>query len=222
MSRSLRNLLLAFLFMTGPLFAVPTIYGPTGLITIPTAESVQFREFSMSGDYLFTNSTPKSETWFYKINMGTYKNWELGIVAGKVPTEGAFVNIKYYLTAEGERFPIALAIGCQNLFSAERTDLYMIASKRFPSNFSLHFGFKANFGKIELYPSIIGGIEYFISNHVSFVADVGGEKRLYKVSGGMRVALADTLSLNLSAVDIGHASPDGPMYGLGLSYSAFL
>lgn len=226
MIKVFRTILVLLLLLSSTAFAISSIYGPTGLITIPTAESVQFREFSIAADYLFTNTTSttvvKNDAYYYKMNMGTYKNWELGIVAGKVPTEGAFVNIKYYLTSDGEKSPISLALGCQNLFSAERTDLYMVASKRFPAGFALHFGFKANFGKTEVYPSIIGGIEYFLSNRVSFVADAGGEKKAYKVSGGLRISLTDTLFLNLSAVDIGNASTTGTLYGMGLSYTTFL
>jgi len=222
MFKKIRYILFFLGAMTISLSAAPSVYGPTGLVGIPTAEYLQFRETGLGVDFLTSSTTPKTDSYFYKINMGTYKNWELGVVAGKVPTEGAFINIKYYLTAEGERFPISIALGVQNLFSQEKTDLYMVASKRFPSQFSLHFGFKANFGKTEVFPSLIGGIEYFISNHVSLLGDVSGEKSLYKFNAGMRVVLADTLLLHLSALDIGNASREGTMLGAGLSYSAFL
>ncbi len=214
-------LVLALVGLTTCVMAAPSVYGPTGLITMPTAEYVQVKEMSIGADFLTTSTVPKSDTWFYKLNMGTYKNWEIGVVAGKVPTEGAFVNIKYYLTSDGERFPVSIALGALNLFSKDQTALYMVASKKFPANFSLHFGFKANFTPQEVYPSILGGVEYFLSDHVSILGDVGGQRKLYQVSAGMRVVLTPSVLLHLSAVDLGNTTNQGPLLGVGLSYNSY-
>jgi hypothetical protein len=202
--------------------AAPTIYGPTGLITMPTAEAVQYKEFSFGLDYLSISGPPKDESWFYKMNVGTYKNWELGIVGGKVPTEGVFVNVKYYLTTEAERFPIALAVGFQNLFSKERTDLYMVASKRFPSAWSGHLGFKANFGRSKVQPSVMGGLEYALSEHVSTLGDITSDGDQYSVNAGLRIVLIQNTLLNLAVTNIGQSTGPGTAMVVGFSYSTFL
>jgi hypothetical protein len=204
-------------------YAAPSIHGPTGLITVPTAEALQPKELGIGVDFLSSNHTDsKVNEHYYKANFSNIKNWEIGVVGGKVPTEGVFVNIKYYLSTDGERFPLNLAIGVQNMFSSEKTDIYMVASKRLPNNLALHLGFKANFGKTELYPSFMAGLEYFLSNHVSVISDVNGEKKVYEVGLGLRVMLTDTLLLHLLAVDVTKATPKGTEYGIGLSYTSAL
>ncbi len=203
--------------------AAPSIHGPTGLITMPTAEALQPKEMGIGVDFLSSSQTDsKVNEHYYKVNFSNFKNFEVGVVGGKVPTEGVFVNVKYYLSTEGERFPLNLAIGIQNMFSSEKTDIYMVASKRLPNNLALHLGFKANFGKSELYPSFMAGCEYFLSNHVSLISDINGEKKVYEVGLGLRVMLTDNLLLHLTAVDVTKATAKGSEYGLGLSYTSAL
>ncbi len=215
-------LCLAFIVMaTTRGWAVPTIHGATGLIMVPTAESLQYKQFNMGIDYVY-GDIPKNDGLYYKANLGTFKSWELGIVGGKVPTEGVFVNVKYYLMSDNERFPLAIAIGSENLFSKDSTDVYMVASKKFQGGIGVHLGFKALFQKDELVPSIMGGAEYVLSNQWSVLADFNGERKKYMVNAGVRYFAWDDLSVNLSVLDIGHTVYTAPLYSIGVSYTKFL
>src|SRR5688572_8932969 len=51
-------------FGSSAIWATPTINGTTGLIRIPTAESLQYKEFNIGFDYLGGNK-PGSEQSFY-------------------------------------------------------------------------------------------------------------------------------------------------------------
>jgi hypothetical protein len=223
LSRTLLTAVAAILVCSSSLAAAPSLYGPTGLIAIPTAEALNLNESNAGFDYLWgnTNGTTNTSSWFYKLNLGAFKNWEIGVVAGKVPTEGAFINIKYHVTGESERNPMAIAVGLQNLFSNQRTDVYMVASKKLPNQVRVHFGFKANFAD-EIYPSIIGGLECPISPQLSGLVDFSGVRKQYQLNAGIRLIIAEGFLLHASLLDIGRTQPNNPLYSVGLSYTSFL
>ncbi|NBV43159.1 hypothetical protein EBR96_10405, partial [bacterium] len=90
------------------LSAEPTINGPSGLVTMPTAESLEYQQFNFALDYKMANQVQER---FYSFNMGMFKNVELGITGGSTPTEGVFVNAKYFLISDNGRFPLTFAVG---------------------------------------------------------------------------------------------------------------
>ncbi len=199
-------------------FGAPSIDGPTGLLTIPTAESLHLMEVNTGFDYLWGNST-SAESWKIKTNLGTFKNFELGVVGGRVPTEGAFLNIKYFLMADTERYPLALAIGAQNLFSKAMTEIYMVASKSFPTPLRVHFGFKALFAPKELVPFVMGGAEYFVSPRISAIVDFTGGNQKYKLNVGTRWNVTDEFMLQLAFLDLARTDPMGSFASIGFSFS---
>ena len=80
------RIILLLLFVTiSKGFASPTIYGPTGLIEMPTAESIAYKQVNLAVDYSLTNSDPNNDLnstdpenhFFYKFNFnncfGTFK-----------------------------------------------------------------------------------------------------------------------------------------------------
>lgn len=213
--------LLLCLVFVGKLQAFSTIHGPTGLITIPTAEALQYKQYNMGYDYVL-GEQPKDDEWFFKANLGTFKSCEIGIVAGKVPTEGAFVNIKYYLMSDAERYPLSIAIGCEDLFSKESTSLYMVASKKFSSGLQVHLGFKGVFQTSEMVPYVMGGADYWINNTVSVLGDFSGEHKLYSVNLGVRYLINEDVNLSVSILDVGSALHTSPQYAFGLSFAKFL
>lgn len=88
-------------FMT-PISAAPTLYGPSGLITVPTAEALRFRELNIGVDYFMKDMDQQDlDQVYYKLNLGTFQNCELGLVGGTVPEEGVFVNVKYFADVIG-------------------------------------------------------------------------------------------------------------------------
>lgn len=201
----------------GNIAAAPTLNGPTGLITVPTAESLQYKAINVALDYKLTENT---QQYFYKFNFSEFRNVELGVVGGSVPTEGVFVNAKYYLMSDNSRFPLSIAIGAENLGSKTNTGVYMVASKKFQGGVSGHFGFYANFGNgTEVDPSIIGGTEWILDNRVSLLADIMGKQRKYTLNAGLRFAIYPDFYLRAAALDLGNTSS---VYTLGLSYGVFL
>ena len=208
-------------FLAKDIQAFTTIHGASGLITVPTAEALQYKQYNMGYDYIISDHA-KDDEWFFKANLGTFKSCEIGIVAGKVPTEGVFVNIKYYLMADAEKFPLSIAIGCEDLFSKSATGLYMVASKKFSPDLQVHLGFKGVFQTDEMVTYVMGGADYWLNNTWAILADFSGQRKRYSVNLGTRYALNEDVILSVSVLDIGSALHTSPQYAMGLSFVKFL
>jgi len=212
-------LLLSILYST-LLFAIPTIQGPSGLISVPTAESLKFKEFNIAVDSIL-NEDEKSQSLYYKVNLGTFQNWELGFVGGKTPTEGVFINAKYYLLSDNSKFPLSIAIGLQNLASKSLTDVYMVISKRFKGGFIGHFGFNANFSNKDIDPSIMGGVEYLLNEYISIIGDIDGKRQTYVGNAGVALYLTESFVIRGAVLDLGNNDKSRDI-SLGVSYTQFL
>ena len=157
MGMKILKISLAFLLLVtlpNTSFAMPTLSGPTGLIEVPTAEALQYKEFNLGFDGVESN-VPGHESYFYKLNIGTFKGWEVGIVGGTVPAEGVFVNAKYYLMSDSTRLPMSVAIGLQNLTASKNTKVYLVASKKFSKAFGGILGSGQIFLKIRWTPRLL-------------------------------------------------------------------
>ncbi|MCP4050324.1 MAG: YjbH domain-containing protein [bacterium] len=199
--------------------AAPTIFGPTGLIAIPTAESVKYKELSMAVDFIFAEAL--QQDWYYKMNLGTFEGCELGLTGGRYPEEGVFLNLKYYLMSDQARYPLSFAIGLENLTSLDNTSVYLVASKRFKGGLSAHLGFRSIFTTAELDPSIMGGIEYMLSNQLSILADFNGERKVYILNAGLHYYVTNDFSVRAAILDISN-NRNSLFYTIGTSYSIFL
>ena len=104
-------ILLSLLFSSVFSYADSTIFGPTGLIEMPTAKAIEYKKMHTAYDYQFENDSQDEGTSYYKVNVGTYDNLELGFVGGTVPSEGVFINAKYFIMSDSEAYPTSLAIG---------------------------------------------------------------------------------------------------------------
>lgn len=219
-----------FLFLSTLIVASPSLYGPSGLVTIPTAEALKYKEFNMSLDNLWSKTNEDYDDWIYKVNLGTFENWEFGIVGGQVPTEGVFLNVKYYLLSDNSTQPLSFAIGSEKLTSNSDTSIYMVASKKFRPDFGFHFGFKAIFGEEELDPSFMTGLNYVFSDILEFMADVSGQEDKYTFNAGVHLYIIRDLAIRAFITDIGQAyktSDDeidgiGTQLGIGFAYTKFL
>ncbi|MFC1752634.1 hypothetical protein ACFL96_04485 [Thermoproteota archaeon] len=203
-----------------PVCADPTVYGPTGLIMMPTAESLRYKEFNVGFDYCLGGDS-EEEMLYYKVNLGTFESWEFGFVGGERPEEGVYMNAKYYLVSDYSRFPVSVAIGIENLTSKMMTGVYMVASKIFEGGLRGHFGFKATFSDEELDPSIMAGIEYYFTNELSILADVLGQEKVYFLNAGVRYMFWDSFTARVSVLDITN-SRDSLYYSLGLTFTGFM
>ena len=212
--------LIALCVIGSVVFASPTIYGPSGLISIPTAEALKYKEMNIALDYY--QDSEENTSQYYKLNLGTFENWEIGFVGGQTPTEGVYINAKYYLMSDKSRYPLSIAIGVDNIASQEKTGMYMVASKVFKGGLVGHFGFKTMFDHEEgIDPSIMGGTEFFFSDQFSILADINGEKKTYIVNAGLRFELMDNFHIRGFVMDV-TKNREEQYFSLGISYSQFL
>ena len=208
---------------TQSLNALSSIGGVTGLIRIPTAEALHYKEISVSYDYIFAESQA-DDHYYYAVNLGTYKNWELGLTGGNGidrPEEGVFINAKYYLMSDESRYPVSIAVGAENLGSRSDTGVYMIASKIFQGGLSAHLGFKATFEN-EITPSLMGGVQYFMTNELAFMGDIHDLDGEYTANAGALYYLTDDIVARASLLDLAETGASGLSYSFGIVFSKYL
>ncbi len=217
-----------FLFLLcGIVYAGPTIYGPTGLIEMPTAESIAYKQINVAVDYSMANNSnnqePTDPEYFYKFNLGSFENWELGVLGGSFLEEGVFVNMKYFLMSNQDENPLSIAAGIERLGSNSELSSYLVTSKRFSGGIHGHFGFKAFF-QSSLFASAMIGFEYFSDEKVSFLADITGVKNhKYVLNAGTKIFIDNDISLRLYLIDITKSKSDQEtLYTFGLSLSKYI
>jgi len=207
-------------------FAAPTLEGTSGLILMPTADSLKYKEFSVGSDWLTRLVSGDNQVaWKYKANIGAFGGLELGFV-GQNNREGVFINLKYHLLSDNTKYPLKMALGINNLSSYNQTDAYMVASKRFSPVFAGHFGFKVDLANGQTNTSLLLGSEYFISDTLAWVSDLDGEGSQYLLNTGVRFFFHPNgmLSANLVNVTNEGISTEypGTMLSLGIVWTDFL
>jgi len=200
--------------------SAPSLYGPTGLITMPTGESLKYKEVSIAYDYVYAKNAD-DDVWYYKANLGTFQNWELGVVGGSSPEEGMYLNTKYYLRSSESRYAVSTAIGIQNIASKEDTDLYMVASKRFEVGLGAHLGFKANFNK-KIDPSFMFGMDFFITDDLHILGDVTGKDEEYIGNIGVSFYPIPEMYIRVGIIDITENLYEKRRFSVGLGFSKYL
>lgn len=173
-----KSILFFYILLCTSLIALPTVTGPTGLITLPTAEILNYKQYNSAFDY-------QQDLYSYKVNVGALENTELGFVGGSEPDEGVFLNFKWSLSANTGRFPLKMAIGFENITSSTQSDFYIVSSKKLAANLGVHGGFKALFSNsVEI--SFMTGLDYARNDNLIFMADFNSlENNLYYVNMGV-------------------------------------
>lgn len=196
-------------------FPSSSLNGPTGLIRLPSADVITYKNFNLSGDYgkLATSTGVSAESSvFYKMNLGAFHGVELGIVGGSDKStnqlrEGVFVNMKLSLSTGDEPYPLYLALGVENLFSYTQTDVYMVATKYLKQGPKLTFGFMADFPNNKFRPLGIAGVEAPVGETLFLLGDLlAGGDSLLQVNAGARLYFTPIFSFNLSGLNV----LDGP------------
>ena len=192
-------------------FPAPAINGPSGVVRIPSADVIPYKNFNIGADFgatfLPTVSSNES-TVFYKMNLGTFHGVELGVVGGTEPNssklrEGVFVNMKLSLSTGEEPYPMLLAIGVENLFSYSMTDVYMVATKYFKQGPRMTFGFMADFPNNKFRPLGMAGIEVPVGGDSFFInSDLLAGETLFQVNAGSRIYFTPIFCLNVSGLNI--------------------
>jgi len=194
-----------------PVIPAPALNGPTGLVRIPSADIIPYKNFNVGANYgtLITSSNqPSSEgVVTYNMNLGAFHGLELGIIGGTDKNtdkirEGVFVNMKLSLSTGDEPDPLLLALGVENLFSYTQTDVYMVATKYFKAGPKLTFGFMADFPDYKFRPLGVTGLELGISNNLFLVSDLMAGETLFQVNGGIRYYFSPIFSVNISGLNL--------------------
>ncbi len=175
--------LLALCLMTSPLLARPTLRGPGGLITIPTAY------LSSGGTVAPQNYDNKDSDIVTSFNYAWEKTGELAL---QKPSDGETgLSLKYQLSqdvATKDDATPATAIGFLDMANENSKAFYgVMSTKATEADFVLHMGLiseRSMFGKVRF----MGGFETPISKQVLFLGEYDGLKRdinsgfLYHVS----------------------------------------
>jgi hypothetical protein len=206
-------------FLISPSFAFPQVFpssainGPSGVVRIPSADVIPYKNFNIAADYglreipSLPDSPEYEQSIFYKMNLGAFHGMELGIVGGTEDVsenirEGVFVNMKLSLSSGEDSDPMLLAIGVENLFSYTKTDVYMVATKYFKLGPRLTFGFMADFPEDKFRPLGIAGLEVPIGEILYLTNDLIAGEILFQVNSGLRVYFTPIFCLNVSALNV--------------------
>ena len=155
--------------------------------------------------------------------MGSFENWELGVLGGSFLDEGVFVNMKYFLMSSQEENPMSIAAGLERLGSNTDVTSYLVASKRLDGGFHLHFGFKSYF--IDgLSAGVMFGTEYFVSDAAAILADVSSQQDMtYVVNVGAKLYFENDVVLRLFVVDLTkNKAAKETTYNLGVSINKYM
>ncbi len=213
-----------------PVFPTPAMNGPSGVVRIPSADVIPYKNFNLGGDYganIVSNMATGEASVFYKMNLGTFHGVEMGIVGGTEKTssklrEGVFVNMKLSLAADEDAYPLLLAIGIENLFSYTMTDVYMVATKYFQQGPKFTFGFMADFPNQKFRPLGMFGVEVpAAGNNLFLTGDLMAGETLFQLNAGARFYFAPVFSLNFSALNVldGGQTKDQRSALLGFSWA---
>ena len=207
-------LLSTIAFAFPQVFPAPALNGPTGVVGIPSADVIPYKNLNIGADFgtRITAFSSSEGTIKYKVNLGTFHGVELGIVGGTDTDsqrlrEGVFVNMKLSLSTGEEPYPMLLAIGVENLFSYDQTDVYMVATKYMRQGPRLTFGFMADFPEQKFRPLGMMGAEFPLGETFFVAGDMLAGETLFQANAGAKLYFSPIFSINLYALNI----LDGPI-----------
>ncbi|NQU18480.1 MAG: hypothetical protein HQ564_10520 [Candidatus Saganbacteria bacterium] len=234
MLKSLVLFIVLILLSTGVFaysFPTPSVHGASGLVRIPDASVIPYKNWNLAIDYGATqNGTTSTPAMFYKANLGTFHNFELGFVGGydntgTVIREGVFINMKYSPAIGDGSDPLLLAIGVENLASHTQTGLYMVATKPFKQGPRLSFGFMADFPAGKFRPLGMAGLDFPVGSGLHILGDLFAGETVFQVNAGVRYFLIPTFAIDGRAINLlgdstsATATKDAKQYLVGFSWA---
>ena len=200
----MRYVIFLWLLIGSAVFCTPSIYGPTGLIEIPSALPIEYKKINASVDYVSArvfSGDNTSPNVFYKFNFGSFENWELGILSDSLLERGVLVNMKYFLISDQTEYPLSFAAGIQQIGSKNDMMLYLVTSKRLSGGMTLHFGFRSIFWPA-INTSLMGGSEYYVTENLSIMAEIMSDKdKRYGLNVGVKMMVYNDVFLRIHALD---------------------
>ncbi|OGC11926.1 hypothetical protein A3K48_05540 [candidate division WOR-1 bacterium RIFOXYA12_FULL_52_29] len=192
-------------------FPTSTFNGPSGLVRLPSADVVPYKNYNFGMSYGSTTTSLASSTadsvLYYYMNMGSFHGLEIGVVGGNDKTtnklrEGVFVNMKLSLSADEDSYPLKVALGVENLFSYTQTDVYMVATKYFKQGPKMTFGFMADFPNYKFRPFGVLGAEFPTADTFILVGDFMLGENLSQLNAGARIYFSPIFCLNVSGLNV--------------------
>lgn len=192
-------------------FPFPALTGPSGLVRIPDAYVLPYKNWNISTDFgteLQSDGTVSNDdpVFYYKANLGTFRNFELGLVGGldqqdNQIREGVFINMKYAPSSGYGDDPLLLAIGVENLSSRNESGVYMVATKPFIQGPQLSFGFLADFPDGKFRPFGIAGLLVPTGN-ISFLGDFLAGEDIFELNCGIRFNILPSFAVEGKGINI--------------------
>lgn len=200
------------LALAGRASAAPSFFGPTGLLVIPTADSLAQQSWN-------AHVHAERNTTAFGLNYGLAKQLEVGVsgVHFRHGDTKALFNAKYTLFAETAKVP-GLAVGGFDIADQLKLDpgVYVVATKSLSTllggqlakyNLRGHIGYGAN----NIFnDDIFGGLDLQITQNIQAIVEwINGN-----LNAGARVGFGKGIRAEL-------ASYDGE-FGGGISYATLL
>ena len=184
--------LLAFLLTTTAVIAAPSMTGSTGMIRMPTADSMRLGQFSAG--YFYWNEHGSGV-----VAVGLPRGVEVSAAVRRNAGDNdtALYNVKFNLNQEALLYP-AVAIGVEDIDGRERRSVYGVLSKALPYGFRIHIGtgtgrFDGMFASLE---KVLNPVS-LRKKHAGFpVTSLIVEMDGYKMNYAARVRLAQGLRLD--------------------------
>jgi hypothetical protein len=208
-------------------------WGYTGLINMPTADTLNFGEYNVTGNYLFRNPG-----FLLNAHLGIFDRLELGIVGG-IPSagfSGLAGNLKYQLIKPSVKTPTSLAIGLNLIGLARDTrlttgnSLYMVLSQDFnwqmPDQsiynlFSGHVGFSGNLDTSR----IMVGLDVPVTEYVNLEGEYLGKTAAFDEMINFGIKAKPLPYLGVSFLTLGTSVSKGftnTEYLLSVSYNGHI
>lgn len=159
-------------------YAAPNFLGPTGLLLTPTAEVLNTCAYNASL-HSFEGDIE------YAANYGIVPKVEVGF--SRLPDENTIINAKYNFLPETPR-TIGASFGVMDLTGQEKTTLYAVASKTFPTcdelagiqDFRVNLGLAAGDSDTDIPLSgLFGGVAIDLTPSASLMFEVDGHNFNY-------------------------------------------
>jgi hypothetical protein len=203
---------LLLVFALAPVWAAPSFQGYSGLINIPTADSLDAGEYNIAG---FIQQGDNKDKAIGVANVGLLAGLEMGVAYEKAEGERGetLINGKFNFMSEGMVRP-ELAVGVADI--SDRLDMspYFVMSKSLTGplnvlhkeiiNPRLHLGVGS--GRFD---GVFGGVSVGIGKIASLMVEQDSEK----VNAGLRFNVSPAVQVHLGAFD------DFKNFGFGLSYN---
>lgn len=181
--------------------AAPSFFGYTGLISTPTADSLQRGDYNLAA---FTiNLEEGADSTVYAANLGIIDNLELGFARVK-PEEASgetFINAKFMFEPETEAHP-QIAAGLIDFTNEVDTTVYVVVSKTFWKEYAtahgditaprVHLGIGG--GQLD---GIFGGVSAVVGQRLALMLEYDSDD----VNWGARLAVTDEIRIHFGAFD---------------------